>query len=86
MPHRTVTWRDRLRYRFENTLSRGTGAIIAWLALASLVIVLISASVLALANIGSDPTDSASSIGFVEGAWQSLMHAMDAGNLAGDSG
>jgi len=51
-----------------------------------LVIVLISASVLALANIGSDPTDSASSIGFVEGAWQSLMHAMDAGNLAGDSG
>jgi|GEM_PF-3350110 len=26
MPHRNFTWRDRLRYRFENTLSRGTAA------------------------------------------------------------
>ena len=30
-----VTWRDKLRYRFENTLSKGTIAIIGWLALAS---------------------------------------------------
>ncbi len=31
MPHSTITWRDRLRYRFENTLSKGAIAIIAWL-------------------------------------------------------
>ncbi len=86
MPHRPVTWRDRLRYRFENTLSRGTVAIIGWLALASLVIVILAATVLALTGIGGDPVDPASKLGFVEGAWQSLMHAMDAGNLAGDSG
>jgi voltage-gated potassium channel Kch len=86
MPQHTVTWRDRLRYRFENTLSRGTVAIIGWLALASVVIVVLAAVVLALTGLGSDPADPDSKFGFIEGAWQSLMHAMDAGNLAGDSG
>ncbi len=86
MPHRPASWRDRLRYRFENTLARGTVAIIGWLALVSLAIVLIAAVVLAITGIGSDPADPSSKLGFVEGAWQSLMHAMDAGNLAGDSG
>src|SRR5687768_61174 len=78
--------RDRLRYRFENTLSRGPIAIIGWLALLSAGIVLLAASVLALLRIGTDPSDPASALGFVEGGWQSLMHAIDAGNLAGDSG
>lgn len=86
MPHRTVTWKDRWRYRFENTLSRGTAAIIGWLALVSLVIVVFAAVVLGIAGIGSDPADPASRIGFLEGGWQSLMHALDAGNLAGDAG
>jgi hypothetical protein len=36
MSERQVTWRDRLRYRFEVTLSKGTVAIIGWLALVSL--------------------------------------------------
>lgn len=87
MPLRSLTWKDRLRYRFENTLSRGTIAIIGWLALVSLAIVILAAVVLALTGLGSDPADHAGTrIGFVEGAWQSLMHAMDAGNLAGDAG
>lgn len=42
-----ITWRDRLRYRFENTLSKGTLAIIGWLTLISLSIVLLAALVLA---------------------------------------
>lgn len=78
--------RDRLRYRFENTLSKGPIAIIGWLALLSAGIVLLAASLLALLRIGTDPSDPASALGFVEGGWQSLMHAIDAGNLAGDSG
>ena len=36
MPASAVTWRDKLRYRFENTLSKGAIAIIGWLALLSL--------------------------------------------------
>lgn len=86
MPLSNVTWRDRLRYRFENTLSRGTVAIIGWLALVSLLIVVFAAVVLAITGLGTDPADPASELGFIEGGWQSLMHAMDAGNLAGDAG
>lgn len=78
--------RDRLRYRFENTLSKGPIAIIGWLALLSATMVLLAAGVLALMHIGADPGDPASELGFVEGGWQSLMHAIDAGNLAGDAG
>ena len=47
MPEREISWRDRLRYRFENTLSKGTVAIIGWLALLSTAIVMLAALVLA---------------------------------------
>lgn len=86
MPQSPVTWRDRLRYRFENTLSRGAIAIIGWLALASAAIVLLATLVLTLLGIGPDPGDAQHPLGPVEGAWQSMMHALDPGTLAGDQG
>lgn len=81
-----VTWRDRLRYRFENTLSKGAVAIIGWLALVSTAIVLVAALVLTLLGVAQEPADPASRIDLGEGAWLSLMHALDSGNLAGDHG
>lgn len=86
MPHRNVSWRDRMRYRFENTLSKGTVAIIGWLGLVSLIIVVLAATVLTIAHVQGDPADPASELGFIESAWQSLMRTFDAGNLAGDAG
>ena len=81
-----ITWRDRLRYRFENTLSKGPAAMIAWLAIASGAMVTLMAILLAAFGIhaGSDPDSP--SIGFIEGGWISLMRTLDAGNLAGDEG
>jgi voltage-gated potassium channel Kch len=81
-----ITWRDRLRYRFENTLSKGTIAIIGWLALISLSIVLLAAIVLALLGVGADPGDPGSRLGLVEGGWQSLMRTLDPGTMSGDEG
>src|SRR5688572_14279813 len=86
MPHLPVTWRDHVRYRFENTLSKGAIAIIGWLAVVSAGIVLLAAAVLAALRIGADPNDPERPLGAVEGAWQSLMHAIDPGTLAGDQG
>ena len=86
MPTLPVTWRDRLRYRFENTLAKGPIAIIAWLALVSAVIVALAALVLSLFRIDQTPGDPSSTLGMIEGAWHSLMHTLDAGNLAGDQG
>lgn len=85
MPHAPVGWRDRLRYRFENTLSKGSVAIIGWLALVSLAIVLVSALLIALFHIDQDP-EHHTAFSFGEGLWQSLMHTLDTGNLAADQG
>jgi voltage-gated potassium channel Kch len=82
---RKPTFRQKLHYAFENTLSAGSVAIIGWLAIISLITVLLAALVMALAGIGTD-AETGENVSFIEAAWGSLMHAMDAGNLAGDSG
>ena len=86
MPDTEITWRDRLRYRFENTLSKGTIAIIGWLALLSGVIVNLAALILAAMNVGQDPADHEHPYGFYEGVWQSMLRTLDPGVLAGDNG
>src|SRR5688572_10566945 len=86
MPDREITWRDRLRYRFENTLSRCTVAIIGWLALLSLAIVALASLILASMRIGQDPDDHEHPYGFFEGVWQAMLRTLDPGVIAGDSG
>lgn len=81
-----ITWRDRLRYRFENTLSRGTIAIIGWLALLSAGIVAIATLAIWALHLNTTPDDASSELGAIEGAWQSMLHALDPGTLAGDQG
>ncbi len=86
MPQTPVTWRDRLRYRFENTLSKGTIAIIGWLALLSTAIILLAALILAAMRIGQDPSGHEHPYGFFEGAWQAMLRTLDPGVIADDSG
>ena len=81
-----VTWRDKLRYRFENTLSKGTIAIIGWLALVSLAIIAFASLFLAAMRVGQDPADHEHPYGFFEGMWQSMLRTLDPGVVAGDSG
>ena len=47
---RKITLRQRLRYHFDNSLSRGTASLIGWLALISLIMVLLATSALVLAR------------------------------------
>src|SRR5262245_33521734 len=86
MDQRQVSWRDKLRYWFENTLSKGTVAIIGWLALVSLSIVALAGLILAAMHIGADPDDRAHEYGFFEGMWQSMLRTLDPGVVAGDNG
>jgi voltage-gated potassium channel Kch len=76
-----ITLKDRLRYAFDNSLSRGPIALIGWLALVSLVIVLVAALVVFVFGLLPDERQEG---GFFESAWQSLLHAIDAGTVAGD--
>jgi voltage-gated potassium channel Kch len=83
--NRPVTFGDKLRYHFENTLSRGPIAIIGWLAILSLAIVLVAAVVVSLFGIPADP-EKGEKWNFIEAAWNLLMRTFDAGNMADDSG
>jgi len=78
-----ITWKQRLRYQFDNTMSKGTPAMIAWLGLATLVIISVAALLVAFLGIAPEGTESLS---LPEALWTSLMHSMDAGTVAGDSG
>lgn len=78
--HHTISRRERLRYWFDNTMSRGPVALIAWLFLISvLLIAILSGIVVAL---GLDPDKR----GFVQVAWAGLMRTLDAGTMGGDEG
>ncbi len=79
MSRKPVSLGNRIRYTFENTLSKGPVAIIGWLALLSLGIILVAAIVMALLRVGYGDNTS-----FVENFWNSLMRTFDAGNMADD--
>nr|HQU84767.1 NAD-binding protein [Pyrinomonadaceae bacterium] len=134
---RKITFRQRLRYWFDNSLSGGTASLIGWLAMISLAMVLVAAVILVATGLkpaeesapepaaveqtiektdakdesAKDAKDSKDETAkaetdkkdvekpaaepekpkeegysFAEAAWQSLMHSIDAGTVAGDNG
>jgi ion channel POLLUX/CASTOR len=80
-PPRPTTW-QRLRYRFDATMSNGPIALVAWLA--ALTIVLILAGVALVLLLGIVPRDGRHS--FIGQMFSTLMHALDPGTVAGDQG
>lgn len=68
-----------MRYSFENTLSSGPIAIIGWLAIVSVLIVLVAGTVLFFTDTSYGDDKS-----WIEAAWNSLMRTFDAGNMADD--
>lgn len=81
--HNRITLAERLRYMFDKSMAAGPIALIGWLALISLVIIAVAGLILAVTGIA--PPDS-EPLGFVEGAWASLMRTLDAGTMGGDAG
>lgn len=77
------TFRQRLRYHFDNIMAKGAPAMIALLAAFSFIVILLGAVVLIAFGIG--PGDG-SALGFFENLWGSFMHAIDPGTVAGDEG
>lgn len=75
---------DRLRYWFDNSMSRGTPALIAWLSAATLVLIVVF-SLLTL-GLGLRDGDTSTGEGFFAELFQSLLHALDPGTVAGDTG
>lgn len=77
------TVRQRLRYRLDNILARGTWAVLAWLGIVTLLVVLLAA--VSLRRVGVTFSGSTNS-GLFEDFWQSLLRTLDTGTMAGDTG
>ncbi len=80
------TLREKFRYHFENTMSGGPVAVIRWLAVVSIVSVVVLGGVMALFSISGSTEPDAEPLGFVEGTWKSLMATLDPGTMGGDEG
>jgi voltage-gated potassium channel Kch len=77
-----VGWRNRARYWFDNTMSKGTPALIGWLALASAVLILAVASLVTLLA----PRDARENGSWPGVFWRSLLRTLDPGTMGDDTG
>ena len=81
---RTITPADRLRYWFDNTISRGPVALIGWLF--AVIAALVLTSTLLVYAAGIAPKIDGRQPGFFETLWLNLMRTIDPGNVGGDEG
>ncbi|MET9340102.1 TrkA C-terminal domain-containing protein [Nonomuraea sp. NPDC003804] len=72
--------RERVRYWFDNTMSKGTASLIGWLAVVSVAIVLV------VAGLTVWVTDEPEGASPGEVLWLALMHAMTPSKVASDKG
>lgn len=82
-PLRRVSFRQRVRYRFDNLLSRGTWAALLFLAGITLAGVLLASALLAMFSATFDGSQDTS---WLEDSWQSMLRVIDPGTMAGDVG
>jgi voltage-gated potassium channel Kch len=74
----------RLRYAFDNYMSRGTIALVIGLAIASIVLIVgIAAIVVALGGMNDQATEG---VGPIQLMWMTLLRTLDPGTMGGDTG
>lgn len=83
IPSPPSTLGSRLKYRFDNALSRGPSVVIGWLGFITIGIVVLVGLLVALARV--DGVSGGEPVGVVEGVWQSLTRVVDAGTFVGDT-
>jgi voltage-gated potassium channel Kch len=80
---RQIRFGDRLRYAFDNSMSRGAIALIGYLGLASAGLILLASVAVVVLHIHPE---GGGSLGFPEAAWMSMMRTLDPGTMGGDTG
>lgn len=78
------TFNQRLRYQFDNLMSRGTPALIGMLFVFSLIIVFIAGAIISSTGFVQD--GETGRLSFAEASWESLMRTLDSGTMGGDTG
>ncbi len=80
---KNFTLLERLKYWFDNLMSRGAHMMILLLGFLSLIIILFSALVIWYLKIAPESQEP---LGFIESIWQSLLRALDSGAMGADNG
>src|SRR5450756_2780498 len=75
---RQVTFRDRVRYRFDNIMARGPIALVGWLGLASALLVIVTSLIVRLATGGD--------LSLRDILWNVLFQALTPNPVAPDAG
>ncbi len=78
-----IRFTHRLRYAFDNSMSKGATALIGYLGLVSLGLIVVAGLVVILFGIRPAGEDQP---GFGEAMWLSLMRTLDSGTMGGDAG
>ncbi len=76
------TLRNRLRYRFDTMLARGTTAVILWLFLITFAVVAVTGVILSIAEIAVH----GHKVGILEGIWQNLLRSFEPAAMEADKG
>lgn len=76
------TWRQRLRYRFDNSLSRGIWGILALLGILAVLLFAVIAVFLVVTGVGPGGERTT----FPEALWFALTRSLDPGTFSGDEG
>jgi len=71
----------KLHYKFDNLMSAGPIAIIAWLGILSLLLIIIAALIMNIFRIS--PVEG-ETFALIEAFWESMVRALDPGTVAGD--
>jgi Trk K+ transport system NAD-binding subunit len=79
------TVQQRLRYAFDNTMARGTPALVGWLGLVTLALIAFFTAIVVIAGLAPEHQQHTRE-GVLGQAFNSLLHAMDPGTIAGDPG
>lgn len=76
---------DRLRYRFDNFMSRGTLALLGGLFVLSAIMIFLVAGFVIVTGTAPANEDG-SRLGLIEIAWMGLLRTLDTGTMGGDTG
>jgi voltage-gated potassium channel Kch len=77
-----ISLRERLRYWFDNTMSKGAPALVGLLAAVLLLMIAVFAVLVSIVDPGQDESGGKRNILTV--LWMTMLRAMDPGNLGGD--
>jgi len=75
---KNVPFKVKFKYIFDNLISKGTGTLIAWLALAALLIIIIFAIILIILGVHPRHDDN---FNIWHSVWINLTHMLDPGTL-----